>query len=882
AVAMDSDGDFVITWTSYTAGTNNPSISDIYARRFSPTAYKESPDFVTVDGTDVYCVAPLGNAFQVNTVTNGLQDQPAIGMDYDGNFTIAWVSTGQPLSFNNHVSFQRYNRDGDRLGSESIVLDPTGVTDTNIHFDPYVAMSEQGHLLLTWCETDDPNYLDPDVGFTSVVAARLYLPDMSASGAWYVTNVSQSEANSGSGGYPTADFDADGNFVIGYSVIRGTDPVGGQTRVSVQNYGVMYSLDAESLFVVRNEFRVNSAELTSTPVTRWSGHTWGSQLMLDADGDITGVYEGFGTDVSDDVVMGPEFFANWINANKNADLLPYLSGLVAEPTPELPGHGGDYTDMDSVIEFVLATAVSSGASDEQLGRLNAVLATAANMLRGEANGVFFSSYDAAWQPGSGSLNVLAQDSVVNNERDGQNTRYILQLDSRADSGDISLRIARLPNDDGTVTGAAWNNIEITLPYLPNNGPLNADGVAVRIEDAIEDAIDAYWPDNLWSGTVTVRRVDNIPENDVRMGTPWAWPDSQGFYVAYEISFAGDMHDIDIILGLGTSGQDMEIGDVRAAAPVFTQFAYGNDGQYQGEASAAMQPNGSFVVAWTTWEEMTDGIPGATNVYFREIEESTDNFGPRVTDFLLADGSRLKQGGQVQDPMQYVVVTFTEAMNTASATHSVLNPENWSLINVETGAEINGGISQILYGMNISVDMGLAEVGSNKWEAVLVIDANGVQGDGTTPLTNGHYQIVAKNSLRDVHDNPLNSNGYDTNGGNFARDFHITTNPQNDIPVNPTSPGDQFLLDPSVTNAANLPNSPQSIAGDADGRHVIVWTDEGAGLGVFARLYNVVWTETTEGQRLSTTTALTEFRVTDNPTAIYASVAMDGDGDFVVT
>ncbi|NLE36993.1 MAG: S1 family peptidase, partial [Pirellulaceae bacterium] len=728
-------------------------------------------------------------------------------------------------------------------------------------------------LLITWCETDDPNELWANV------VARIYSPDMSNSVVWPL--------NDGAAD-PTSAFDAQGNFVIAYGELRGTDRIG-TTGESGQTYAVMYpaledmSFNAEGYpDPVRNEFRLNSASLNSGSTTRWSGHQSASQIMLDADGDITGVYEGFGPDVSDSVFIGPEFFANWINTNKNADLLPYLGGLFSESTPESGNQIGDYTDMDSVIEYVLATAASSGANDEQIGRLNAVLASAANMLRGEANGVFFSSFDADWRPGAGALNVLAQDSVVNNQRDGQNTRYILQLDSRATDGDIILRIRRLPNLDGTVTGAASANIEIALPY-PNDQPLNADGVATIIENELEGAFaNAYWLDNLWSGTVTVRRVDNIPENSIRMGTPWAWPDNQGFYVAYEISFAGDMHDIDMGLSLVGANRMKIDNDTFAAPPQVTQYAYGNDGQYQGEASAAMQPNGNFVVAWTAWEEMTDGIPGATNIYFREFNETVDNVGPRVTDFLLADGSRLKQGGQVQDPMQYVVVTFTEAMNTASATHSVLNPENWSLINVETGAEINGGISQILYGMNISVDLGLADVGSNKWEAVLVIDANGAATPGTTPLTNGHYRIVAKNSLRDVPNNPLNSNGYNENGGNFARDFHITTNPQTDIPVNPTSPGDQFLLDPSVTNTANLPNSPQSIAGDADGRHVIVWTDEGAGLGVFARVYNVVWTETAEGERLSTTAALTEFRVTDNPTAVYAAVAMDGDGDFVVT
>src|SRR5262249_4673136 len=72
--AMDSAGEFVITWVS---NSQDGSAYGIYAKRYSRTGIAQ------------------GNEFLVNTFTNGSQNFPSIAMDADGDFVVAWHSSGE-------------------------------------------------------------------------------------------------------------------------------------------------------------------------------------------------------------------------------------------------------------------------------------------------------------------------------------------------------------------------------------------------------------------------------------------------------------------------------------------------------------------------------------------------------------------------------------------------------------------------------------------------------------------------------------------------------------------------------------------------------------------------------------------------------------------
>ena len=74
AVAADADGDFVVVWQSFGQDGTSPATYGVYARLYDAAG------------------VPRGPEFRVNTTTAGSQSAPAVAMDADGDFAVAWVS----------------------------------------------------------------------------------------------------------------------------------------------------------------------------------------------------------------------------------------------------------------------------------------------------------------------------------------------------------------------------------------------------------------------------------------------------------------------------------------------------------------------------------------------------------------------------------------------------------------------------------------------------------------------------------------------------------------------------------------------------------------------------------------------------------------------
>lgn len=123
SVGMDSDGDFVISWSSY---YQDGSYDGIYAQRYNS------------DGS------PNGNEFQVNNYTTSYQGYPSVGMDSDGDFVIAWLSDGDENNY--EVYAQHYNSDGSPNGSNFQV---NTYTD-GYQVLPSVGMDNDGNFVVAW------------------------------------------------------------------------------------------------------------------------------------------------------------------------------------------------------------------------------------------------------------------------------------------------------------------------------------------------------------------------------------------------------------------------------------------------------------------------------------------------------------------------------------------------------------------------------------------------------------------------------------------------------------------------------------------------------------------------------------------------------------
>lgn len=129
AVAMASDGGFIVVWDSAgSAGTDGSSTS-IQARRYSAAG------------------EAVGAEFQVNSVTTGPQTDPDVAITADDGFLVVWTSTPDLYS---RIRGQRFGSDGSTSEPE---LEVTPVLSESF-FGCAVATDEEGGAVVVWTTED--------------------------------------------------------------------------------------------------------------------------------------------------------------------------------------------------------------------------------------------------------------------------------------------------------------------------------------------------------------------------------------------------------------------------------------------------------------------------------------------------------------------------------------------------------------------------------------------------------------------------------------------------------------------------------------------------------------------------------------------------------
>ncbi|NJO40650.1 MAG: calcium-binding protein [Cyanobacteria bacterium CRU_2_1] len=132
-VAVDTVGNFVVAWESQEQDGDG---SGIYARSYARNGNARGRDF------------------QVNTTTEGDQSTPAIGMDAEGNFVIAWANDNQDDQPNRDefdIIAREFNYDG-RPRSEEFKANGNTIGDQDT---PAIAVQSNGDYVIGW-ETLDP------------------------------------------------------------------------------------------------------------------------------------------------------------------------------------------------------------------------------------------------------------------------------------------------------------------------------------------------------------------------------------------------------------------------------------------------------------------------------------------------------------------------------------------------------------------------------------------------------------------------------------------------------------------------------------------------------------------------------------------------------
>jgi hypothetical protein len=218
SAAMDSDGDFVISWNGNGTGDSN----GVFAQRYNKSGIA------------------LGSEFRVNTTignNTNARTNPSVAMDSTGNFVVAWQSNSQDGN-SYGVYAQRYNVAGVVQGGEFRV----NTTTSNAQSNPSAAMDSSGNFVVAW----QSNSQD---GSGYGVYAQRYNSAGAVQGGEFRVNSTISFAQRN----PSAAMDRAGDFVISWNGNGSGD------------YSGVYAQRYNSAGVVQGgEFRVNTSVSTGT------------------------------------------------------------------------------------------------------------------------------------------------------------------------------------------------------------------------------------------------------------------------------------------------------------------------------------------------------------------------------------------------------------------------------------------------------------------------------------------------------------------------------------------------------------------------------------------------------------------------------------------
>ena len=294
AIAIDADGDFVVTWNSY---GQDGSIEGIYGQRYSATGVAQ------------------GDEFRVNTYTANIQRFPEVAMDADGDFVVTWESDGQAGNFD--VYARRYNAAGVAQGAEVRV----NTYSTGNQVKPVVAMDAGGDFVVTWNSSsgqDGSNY-------------GIYGQRYNAAG---VAQGSEFRVNT----YTTGDqigasvaIDADGDFVVTWN---SSGPGGSGKDIYGQRY------DAAGV-AQGSEFRVN---------TYTTNDQIGASVAMDADGDFVVTWQIFDPGGSSNEIYGQRYNATGVAQGSEFRVNTYTTDNQRNPAVAMDADGDFVVTWESILQ----------------------------------------------------------------------------------------------------------------------------------------------------------------------------------------------------------------------------------------------------------------------------------------------------------------------------------------------------------------------------------------------------------------------------------------------------------------------------------------------------------------------------------------------------
>ncbi|MDH3913468.1 MAG: VCBS repeat-containing protein [Rhodospirillales bacterium] len=283
AVAMDASGDFVVAWASYEQDGDG---SGVFAQRFDAAG------------------ATQGFAFQVNSFTTNHQSKPAVAMDANGDFVVAWRSTGQDGD-SYGVFAQRFDVAGVAQGPEFQVNSYTA----GKQMSAAVAMDAHGDFVVAWSSYGQ------DGDGTGVFARRYDAAGVAQGPEFQVNSFTTS-----SQGAPALAMDAKGDFAVAWA----------SSAQDGSDFGV-FAQRFDAVGVAQGpEFQVNSYT---------SSGQFEPAVGLDADGDFVVAWTSAGQDGDGWGVFAQRFDAAGVAEGREFQVNTVTAGTQIRPTVAMDASG---------------------------------------------------------------------------------------------------------------------------------------------------------------------------------------------------------------------------------------------------------------------------------------------------------------------------------------------------------------------------------------------------------------------------------------------------------------------------------------------------------------------------------------------------------------
>ncbi len=377
SVAADADGDFVVVWQSYgSSGTDTLGYS-IQGQRYASNG------------------STLGAQFQVNTYTTSDQRRPAVAVDADGDFIVAWGSLRgsgtDPID--QSIQAQRYASSGSALGAQFQVNSYT----VEIQERAAVAAAPNGDFVVMW-ESNRASGTDTD---SWSIQGQRYASNGSTQGAQFQVN----SYTTGQQMYPSVVADSAGDFIAVWVS-------GGASGTDTSFTSIQGQRFASTGAPQGAQFQVNS--YTTSYQRR-------PAVAADAVGDFVVVWDSFGGSGSDATgysVQGQRYASNGspqgsqFQVNTYTTNGQYFASVAAASDGDFVvvwhSYGGSGTDPDDTIQG--QRYASNGTALGAQFQVNTYTTSSQffNSVAAETNGDFIVVWESVGSSGTDTSNSSIQ------------------------------------------------------------------------------------------------------------------------------------------------------------------------------------------------------------------------------------------------------------------------------------------------------------------------------------------------------------------------------------------------------------------------------------------------------------------------------------------